>query len=130
MSRTIHTVSAAVALGVGLTLATSGQASAANSGSATCVDGSNVVGVWVEVQGGNSGWANRSGQGSRQGWNFNTQGKKYKLTAGCGGSPQRWAESTSTPSFQNNWQAVNCWPGPSEKYGDGGKYAPIGLCVR
>lgn len=130
MSRVSYTVSAAVAMGLGLALVAPGQANAANSGSATCVDGADVVGVWVEVQRGNSGWAKRTGQGSRQGWSFNTQGKKYKLTVGCGGSPQRWAQSTSTPSFQNNWQYVNCWPGPADKYGEGGKYAPIGLCVR
>ncbi len=123
-------VSAAVAIAAGLALTASGTANAENSGRVYCVNGDAVVGVWVTVKGGKSGWAQRRGQGSSQSWNYNTQGKSYKLTVGCGGSSQRWQESTSTPSFQNNWQVVNCWPGPADRYGAGGKYAPIGLCVR
>ena len=124
------TLAAALVVAAGLWPTAAGTAYAANAGRAYCVDGEEVVGVWVTVQGGKSGWAERGGQGSSQSWSYSTQGKSYKLTVGCGGSPQSWRESTSTPGFQSNWQVVNCWPGPAERYGEGGHDAPIGLCVR
>jgi hypothetical protein len=130
IAKPVATLAAALVVAAGLTPTAAGTANAANGGRAYCVDGEAVVGVWVTVQGGNSGWAARGGQGSSQSWSYNTQGKPYKLTVGCGGSTQSWREPTSTPGFQNNWQVVNCWPGPAERYGDGGRYAPIGLCVR
>lgn len=105
-------------------------ANAADSGRVYCVNGEAVVGVWVTVQNGTSGWARRGGQGSSQTWSYGTQGKPYKLTVGCGGSPAKWRASTSTPSFQKWWQVVNCWPGPRDMYGNGGTFAPIGQCVR
>ena len=104
-------IATAVALAAaGLTM-TAGSASAANSGSVMCVNQANVVGVWVTVSGGTSGWAARSGSGYSQRWSYNTQGKSYKLTVGCGGSPSNWASSSSTPTFSTNWSNVNCYPG-------------------
>jgi hypothetical protein len=129
-AKPITTLAVALAVAAGLSPTAAGTANAANNGRAYCVDGEEVVGVWVTVQGGKSGWAARGGQGSSQSWSYSTQGKSYKLTVGCGGSPQSWRESTSTPGFENNWQVVNCWPGPAERYGDGGHEAPIGLCLR
>lgn len=94
-----------------MVLGGTGVASAANSGTATCADQSTVVGVWVTVSGGTSGWATRSGSGFEQSWRYNTQGKSYKLTVGCGGTPARWASSTSTPTFSTTWSNVMCFPG-------------------
>ena len=93
------------------------SAVAANSGSATCVNQAPVVGVWVNVSGGTSGWAARSGSGFAQNWSYNTQGKSYSLTVGCGGTPSAWRWSTSTPSYSTTWSHVMCFPGGSYGYG-------------
>ena len=113
-------VVAAVVLGVGsvgLLISGQGVAAAANSGRAMCVDQSPVVGVWVNVSGGNSGWAARSGSGFEQGWSYNTQGKAYSLTVGCGGTPASWRTSTSTPYYSTGWSNVTCFPGWSYGFG-------------
>lgn len=94
-----------------------GSATAANSGSATCANQDPVVGVWVNVSGGQSGWASRSGSGFSQNWSYNTQGRSYSLTVGCGGTPARWKASTSTPSYSTTWSHVMCFPGGSYGYG-------------
>lgn len=86
-------------------------ASAANGGRVMCANQAAVVGVWVQVSGGVSGWAGRSGSGYEQGWSYNTQGRSYKLTVGCGGTPARWASSSSTPSYSTTWSNVTCYPG-------------------
>ena len=132
MRKARSTVSALVTLWIaaGFALTATGQANAADSGSVDCVDGEPVVGVWVDVQDGDSGWARRSGQGSHQGWSYNTQGRPYSLNVGCGDSPQHWRSSSSTYGYATNWVNLNCWPGPAERYGDGGMYAPIDHCVR
>lgn len=104
-------VLAAVGLVFGLALAWAPAAGAANSGTVTCYNQASVVGVWVTVNGGTSGWAARSGSGFQQRWSYNTQGRSYKLTVGCGGTPQQWAASTSTPVFSTTWSNVACFPG-------------------
>lgn len=106
---------AALLLG-GLTFG-AGSASAANSGYAMCANQASVVGVWVNVSGGRSGWASRSGSGYSQRWSYDTQGRYYSLTVGCGGTPQRWAVSTSTPYYSKSWSSVVCFPGYSYGYG-------------
>lgn len=98
-----------------------GSAVAANSGYATCANQDAVVGVWVNVSGGSSGWASRTGSGYQQQWSYNTQSRSYSLTVGCGGSPARWAASTSTPHYSTGWSSVTCFPGWA--YGFGGVYA-------
>ncbi|HJQ07206.1 MAG TPA: hypothetical protein VJ872_17280 [Nocardioides sp.] len=98
-----------------------GTASAATSGYAMCANQANVVGVWVNVSGGVSGWATRTGSGYSQRWAYNTQGRSYSLTVGCGGTPQSWAASTSTPYYSTSWSNVTCFPGWS--YGFGSVYA-------
>lgn len=106
----------ATTLSAGITVGTQGAAYAANGGSATCIDQSRVVGVWVNVSGGRSGWASHSGPGYySQSWSYNTQGRPYSLTVGCGGTAKNWASSSSTPNYSRNWAHVNCYPG--WKYG-------------
>ena len=97
-------------------------ASAANSGRVMCVDQSRVVGVWVAVAGGRSGWASwKPGAASYvASWSYNTQGKKYNLNVGCGGSPTKWAHNVKTPSAAY-WSNVTCFPGWA--YGFGGVFA-------
>lgn len=116
LNRAAQTLLAAVALIVGGLTFGAGAASAANGGYAMCADQSPVVGVWVNVAGGTSGWATRYGSGYQQRWAYNTQGRSYSLTVGCGGTPQRWAASTSTP-YYGAWSNVTCFPGYSYGYG-------------
>lgn len=86
-------------------------ASAANEGWVTCYNQSNVVGVWVNVSGGRSGWATRTGTGFQQKWKYDTQSKSYSVTVGCGGTTSKWAASTSTPYYSKTWQNLACFPG-------------------
>lgn len=84
----------------------------ATSGSVTCakLGSNNVVGVWVDVQNGRDGWARRSYTSENSNfWNYNTQGKPYRLFIGSGGSPQRWETSTaaSWTRGQRNATVVN-----------------------
>jgi hypothetical protein len=112
-------LASAVAVAVataGLVATGAGAANAANSGYAMCMNQANVVGVWVNVSGGRSGWASRSGYGYQQRWSYDTQGRSYSLTVGCGGSPSNWAASTSTP-YYSYWSSVSCFPGWSYGFG-------------
>jgi len=68
-------------------------------GEITCGDQSDVVGIWVQVDGGRSGWASwsSSGVGYRANWSFAVEdGARYKLHIGCGGTPWRWGSNTSS----------------------------------
>ena len=98
-----------------------GSASAANGGYVDCMNQAAVVGVWVNVSGGSSGWASRRGSGFEQFWSYNTQGRAYSLTVGCGGSPSNWAGQASTPYYSTGWANLQCYPGWA--YGGGGLYA-------
>lgn len=130
MKRLALSVLAVLAITAGFTLSGLGSANAANGGNVYCVNGESVVGVWVDVKDGRDGWAIRSGNGSSQRWSFDTQNKPYQLFVGCGGSPASWRTNNSTYGFSTTWSNLNCWPGPVDRYGEGGKYAPIGHCVR
>lgn len=78
--------------------ATAAPASAA-SGTVTCAT-SNVVGVWVDVDGGTDGWAARSSTSDPRinNYSYNTQGKRWRVNVGCGGTPSSWGQSISS-----NW---------------------------
>ena len=89
-----------------LTAAAVGVATPAHAtvyyGSVVC-SGGDVVGIWVE-QSGNSGWASRTstGYGSAN-WNYNFNSNDYKITVGCGGTPQAWGSSNYGPWVNNSW---------------------------
>lgn len=85
-------------------------AHAANSGTVMCANQDPVVGVWVQVSGGTSGWAARSGSGYSQKWSYNTQGKSYQLHVGCGGTPQKWASNLKTP-YTTSGANATCFRG-------------------
>lgn len=105
-----------------------GPAAAATSGYVSCMNNTEVVGVWVNVSGGTSGWASRSGSGWQQQWSYgNTAGKSYSLTVGCGGTSQNWASSTYTSTYRTDWSNINCWP-PQGAYG-AGTGAVVGRCT-
>lgn len=57
-----------------------------------------IVGIWIEVEGGTSGWAwLSSNQLQRASWNYDTQGKKWRAHIGVGGDPQNWLYKVYTP---------------------------------
>lgn len=74
----------------------------AASGTVTCAT-SNVVGVWVNVSGGTSGWASRTATSDPHinYYSYNTQGKSWSVNVGCGGTPSNWAQSISS-----NWSTL------------------------
>lgn len=69
----------------------------AASGTVTCAT-SNVVGVWVDVDGGTDGWATRSATSDPRvnNYSYNTQGKRWRVNVGCGGTPSNWGQSISS----------------------------------
>lgn len=56
-----------------------------------------IVGVWIEVEGGGSGWATLRGRGSQTAsWSYNTRGRRFKAHIGVGGSPEKWGRTCKT----------------------------------
>lgn len=74
----------------------------------------NIVGMWVEVDGGGSGWAKLTGSGYSRGWEFNTKGRRYRLHVGVGGTPQRWEKNIKSGwlDYQGNNIQVNTVTNP------------------
>ena len=56
--------------------------------------GEPIVGVWIEVQGGRSGWASwrplDSSTPHNVMWSYDTQGKNWEARVGRGGTPNDW----------------------------------------
>ena len=69
-------------------------------------NGRPIVGMWVEVQGGRSGWAELRGSGSNRTWYYDTQGKPYQVHVGVGGTPQRWGSNIKSGWNYNQGGAV------------------------
>ena len=69
-------------------------------------NGRPIVGMWVEVQGGRSGWAELRGSGSNRTWYYDTQGKPYQVHVGVGGTPQRWDSNIKSGWNYNQGRAV------------------------
>jgi hypothetical protein len=84
------------------------------SGNVACwADHQNVVGVWVEVSGGGSGWASWSGDTSRSTswWRYDVpSGRSYRLHIGCGGTKSAWKSKAICPwttlTTNSNWTVV------------------------
>ena len=57
-----------------------------------------ISGVWVEVYGGQSGWARlqRFAEPIQVDWSYNTHGKPYSLHIGVGGTEEDWAHNLHT----------------------------------
>ena len=60
-----------------------------------------IAGVWVEVKGGDSGWAYIRPAESRQkvSWYYDTDGLPFCLHIGIGGSPEKWDYNVHTQTF-------------------------------
>lgn len=94
----------------------------AEASGGTILDGyqRDIVGVWVEVQDGQSGWAQFrptiSGQNYSVWWRYNTQNKNFRLHIGVGGTPQNWQYNVKTTWLwgnKNNFNTIilNNWLG-------------------
>ena len=74
----------------------------AKSGKVKETTGHGIVGMWVEVEGGRSGWAkltgDEAGTSYEKTWTYDTQGKPFKVAIGYGGTPQEWEKS-----IHSNW---------------------------
>lgn len=72
------------------------------SGKVKETTGHGIVGMWVEVEGGRSGWAKltggEAGTSYEKTWTYDTQGKPFKVAIGYGGTPQEWEKS-----IHSNW---------------------------
>jgi hypothetical protein len=97
-----HTIGSVLVMALGLVfsgLAVSAPAPAyAAAGDVQCGVNS-IVGMWIEVRGGKSDWAKlRSTSDHRiAGWSYDTQGKQWRAHVGCGGTPQRWGRTMTSP---------------------------------
>ena len=107
----------AIVAATGTVLVFSGTTAEASSGNIMDTRARPIVGVWVEVQGGRSGWAGFSpsvpGQRYSVSWNYDTQGKPFSLHIGVGGTPQRWQYNIKTRVFPRNTYGgqINITPG-------------------
>ena len=63
-----------------------------------------IVGVWVEVYGGESGWAHIKRQGDSQvaDWKYETYGHPYSLHIGVGGDEENWAQNVKTDIIEDD----------------------------
>ena len=85
-----------------LTLTAMPMTSLATSGTITDYTPSGyIAGVWVEVYGGDSGWAYIRPVESRQkvNWYYDTDGLPFCLHIGIGGSPENWKHNVHTQTF-------------------------------
>lgn len=103
LKKLVSTISA-VALASISSIALSSPAYAA-SGSVMC-SYVPVVGMWIEVEKGKSGWAWMSGSntdGSHyRNWSYDTQGKRWRAHVGCDGTPEKWGRN-----LKSNWTTGN-----------------------
>lgn len=55
-----------------------------------------IVGMWIEVEGGGSGWASLGGRGYNRTWSYNTRGRRWQAHVGVGGTPQNWGANVKS----------------------------------
>ena len=70
-----------------------------------------IVGMWVEVEGGRSGWAKltggEGGSGYYKSWSYDTQGKRFKVDIGYGGTPIHWGKSIHSDGIDTDYRHVD-----------------------
>lgn len=117
MKRRLASLLGALALVIGTMVGASGlsPAYATGSGDVQCVYGTNqVVGIWVEVPNGTSGWATRWSDG--YGGNYYSyyeidNGLGYRLHVGCSGNSQSWGITYYSPWVAGYYDWI-CTTGP------------------
>lgn len=78
----------------------------------------NIVGMWVEVSGGTSGWATLTQTSVNvYDWYFDAQGKEWRAHVGIGGTPQNWMRNEKTNRVWGSKDIEIHWSGMS--------YAPV-----
>lgn len=103
---------AAVAIGAFALVAASMTLTAAPAnaagGTVTCAS-STPVGMWVEVQNGTDGFATLSSTANPRvkNWSYNTQGKRFRVYVGCGGTAQTWGSSI-TSNWSTSGSTISC----------------------
>lgn len=83
------------------------------SGNVYCFVGNplDVMGIWVEVPSGTSGWAARGDNGNGGDWysyGAVSAGTTYKLHVGCGGTPSNWQYNIKTPWLTGGYYNFAC----------------------
>ena len=105
-------VAAALVLTCGSSYAALAQTAAAATtanGTVMCIDQRSVEGVWITAASGGSGWAGWSG-GYYAGFSYRLpNGGAYKVTVGCGGSPQHWASSSTSRAWVTGYNNFSCY---------------------
>lgn len=84
-----------------------------NSGSSlTNITPHHVVGIWIEVDGGDSNWATfYETTNSVYTWSYNTQGKRWRMHLGLGGTPQNWRFKRISPWYSGDADLAVTWGG-------------------
>jgi len=81
------------------------------TGKVVCASGVEVVGIWIEVDGGESGWAEVSdvGAGVATYRYALPDGIGYQLHVGCGGTAAAWGSSNFTPFVSGVENSFTCF---------------------
>ena len=83
------------------------------SGSALCVDGRNVEGVFVHANSGGGGWGIMNVPGNTSSlvnWHYTIPNSgSYYLDVGCGGSTSNWATDNYSANYSGNTGALWCY---------------------
>jgi hypothetical protein len=92
------------------------------TGQVNCDSGAPVEGFWIQSANA-SGWASwQDAAGTNADyWYSLPAAQSYKMSVGCGGSPQSWAVATYTPSVSGTHNSFHC----DDIHGDAG----YGTCV-
>ena len=69
-----------------------------------------VVGLWIEVSGGISGWAKLepTPDSSISAFSYDTQGKEWRGHVGCGGTPENWGYTIYTNWTREESATITC----------------------
>jgi len=80
------------------------------AGKVVCASGAPVVGVWVETEAGDSGWAKLSdANGGEAMYSYRLRfGGRYQLHVGCGGTATAWGSSNFTPFVDGGEHSFTC----------------------
>ncbi|MET9329041.1 hypothetical protein [Tsukamurella sp. NPDC003166] len=115
---TVRIGAVAAASSVAITLIVAPSASAATiSGTNTCIHHATrartaPVGIWVEpIGGGSPGWAVNTRRATYSDFSFTANGAtRFVLRTGCGGTPQNWASSITSPPVNGIGTTItNTW---------------------
>lgn len=84
------------------------------TGQLSCSSGNAVEGVWVQANDGAdwASWKPLSGGSVADWWLTLPEDESYSLNVGCGGSPENWKVSVSSPTVTGQHNSFNCYDQP------------------